>query len=108
MSPAEKTRQQLQQRLDVLETRLEELEQTLREPEDDDLEEQALEIDDDQVLERLALAGRDEARLIRAALERIDEGAYGACLRCGKPIADRRLRAVPEATTCIRCARREP
>jgi len=98
-------RSRLEARLSVLEERLAEFQETLREPEDENLEEQALDLDEDDVLDRLAHAGRDEARLIRAALERIDSGSYGVCASCGKPIGERRLRALPEATTCLPCAR---
>lgn len=38
---------------------------------------------------------------IEGALARIDEGTYGLCLSCGKPIARERLEAVPYATLCI-------
>jgi RNA polymerase-binding protein DksA len=38
---------------------------------------------------------------IEAALERIDEGTYGTCVACGRPIAPERLEAVPYATLCI-------
>ncbi len=38
---------------------------------------------------------------IDAALARIDEGTYGTCLRCGKPIPQERLEALPWATLCI-------
>lgn len=31
------------------------------------------------------------------ALRRIDDGTYGTCMRCGKPIDDERLEAVPTA-----------
>lgn len=41
----------------------------------------------------------------RTALTRINDGAYGACLECGEPIADRRLENDPAATLCIQCAR---
>jgi RNA polymerase-binding transcription factor DksA len=40
----------------------------------------------------------------RAALDRIDDGSYGNCGRCGQDIALERLRAVPYARYCIRCA----
>lgn len=42
---------------------------------------------------------------LRAALERLDEGEYGACVRCGHDIAPRRLEADPAVPTCIACAR---
>jgi RNA polymerase-binding transcription factor len=38
---------------------------------------------------------------IDAALKRIDEGTFGVCTRCGKPIAAERLEALPWATLCI-------
>jgi DnaK suppressor protein len=38
---------------------------------------------------------------IGAALERIDEGTYGLCTACGRPISEERLVAVPYATLCI-------
>jgi RNA polymerase-binding protein DksA len=38
---------------------------------------------------------------VDAALVRIDEGTYGSCAACGKPIGEERLEAVPYATLCI-------
>ena len=38
---------------------------------------------------------------IRAALERLDEGKYGICERCGKEIGAKRLEALPYVTLCI-------
>lgn len=98
-------RNRLGARLQSLQARLEEIDETLRQPEDDDLEEQAVDINDDEVLMRLSRAGRDEERRIHAALERIDEGTYGKCLLCGKPIESRRLKALPEAERCFSCAK---
>jgi DnaK suppressor protein len=45
-----------------------------------------------------------EARTTRA-LQKLDEGSYGTCDACGKPIAPARLRVAPESTLCIECAR---
>ena len=42
---------------------------------------------------------------IEGALRRIDEGTYGTCQRCGKPIAEERLEALPYAELCIDCKR---
>jgi RNA polymerase-binding transcription factor len=42
---------------------------------------------------------------IEAALRRIDEGTYGVCSSCGKPIPEDRLEALPWATLCIDCQR---
>jgi RNA polymerase-binding protein DksA len=38
------------------------------------------------------------------ALEKIDTGTYGICERCGKPIGEDRLAAMPMARLCIQCA----
>jgi len=41
---------------------------------------------------------------VQRALGKLDDGTYGACDRCGKPIAEGRLRAAPESALCISCA----
>jgi RNA polymerase-binding protein DksA len=53
------------------------------------------------------LADNEEQLLeeIDAALGRIDDGTYGICTNCGKPIAEERLEALPWASLCIDCAR---
>ena len=43
---------------------------------------------------------------IDRALERIDEGTYGICANCGKPIQAERLEALPWADLCIDCQRK--
>jgi RNA polymerase-binding protein DksA len=42
---------------------------------------------------------------INAALERIENGTYGTCRNCGKPIPPERLEARPWATLDIDCQR---
>ncbi len=44
---------------------------------------------------------------INVALAKLDGGSYGTCERCGGQIAPDRLRAIPYATMCIDCRRRE-
>ncbi|MFC5176420.1 TraR/DksA family transcriptional regulator [Nocardioides taihuensis] len=41
---------------------------------------------------------------IDAAEERMDDGTYGTCETCGRPIGEERLEARPTARACIRCA----
>lgn len=48
---------------------------------------------------------RAELVAIEAALDRLDQGTYGICARCGRPIGAARLRARPFAELCIDCAR---
>jgi len=43
---------------------------------------------------------------IEAALERIENGSYGTCAKCGRDIAPERLEAHPWASLCIDDARK--
>jgi DnaK suppressor protein len=40
------------------------------------------------------------------ALRLFDEGSYGVCESCGKPIGKARLSAFPRATMCVACKQR--
>ena len=42
-------------------------------------------------------------RSIEEAMEALDRGQYGECIRCDDDINERRLEVVPWATMCIRC-----
>lgn len=46
-----------------------------------------------------------ELAAIDDAIERLDQGTYGDCQCCSKPIPLTRLRAVPYAKECIACHR---
>ena len=35
----------------------------------------------------------------------MDAGSYGLCERCGQPIGDERLEALPAARLCLACKR---
>src|SRR5947208_10686576 len=52
--------------------------------------------------------GNGDRRLLRdvvSALQRIDDGNFGSCERCGEAIAEKRLEALPFARYCIDCQR---
>ena len=51
------------------------------------------------------LAGRESQLIedIDEALQRIDDGTYGQCARCGKPIDEKRLEAMPTARYDAKC-----
>jgi RNA polymerase-binding protein DksA len=49
----------------------------------------------------------EELREIAAALERIDEGTFGICEECSRPISKSRLKAIPYTRLCIDCKRAE-
>ncbi len=53
-----------------------------------------------------ALASKLRATLadVERALAKLDEGTYGLCEQCGKPIGEDRLEAMPTARRCISCA----
>ena len=53
--------------------------------------------------------GNGDRRLLRevlTALRKLDEGGFGECERCGEPIGEKRLEALPFARFCIECQRR--
>jgi DnaK suppressor protein len=56
-------------------------------------------------LNQIGVGTRLESRLERVdrALAKLDEGTYGTCDVCGKPIDPRRLKAAPESTVCVDC-----
>ncbi len=47
-----------------------------------------------------------ELQAINAALRRMDEGVYGACIDCGNEVAAARLEIYPAAERCIDCQAR--
>src|SRR4051794_6136860 len=51
----------------------------------------------------LSILERVEAELgdVEHALKRLDEGTYGTCEACGKPIGADRLEAMPAARFCV-------
>jgi RNA polymerase-binding transcription factor len=51
--------------------------------------------------ERLATELQESLDEVEAALERLQQGNYGLCEVCGKPIGVARLEAMPAARLCI-------
>ena len=52
--------------------------------------------------------GNGDRRLLRdvmSALQKIEDGSFGSCERCGEPIGEKRLEALPFARHCIDCQR---
>jgi len=56
----------------------------------------------------LTLLGNEQQLLesVVAALDRLDQGEFGKCEDCQKPISAKRLEAIPYARHCVACARR--
>jgi DnaK suppressor protein len=104
MAPAE-----LQRFNRILRTMLGNMERSLRRRDEIAVETAPDEIDQVQLAAERELAIRQiessfsQMQNIKLALERIEEGSYGTCLRCDDDISPKRLEAVPWATYCIRC-----
>ena len=104
MVDVDKIKKQLEQRVEILSARIEDIKGELRTRPSPDFEEQATEGEADEVLEGLENSGLSEIAQIRAVLDRIKTGDYGECMSCGEPIGEKRLDAIPHATQCIKCA----
>lgn len=94
----------LRDRLEQLRGRAREIEQELDQPVSKDWEEQAVEREDDEVLEGLGALAVAEIQAIEAALDRIEAGTYGICVKCGDEIPEERLEVVPHTPLCQNCA----
>lgn len=57
----------------------------------------------------LGLASKERGVLqeIHHALNKIDEGGFGVCESCKKPITKVRLKAVPYAVLCLKCQQKK-
>jgi acetoin utilization protein AcuB len=70
-----------------------------------DLVDQATDRSAVAAIEPLSARAERRLRAIEIALERAEHGRIGICERCQERIPRTRLRAIPEATLCVRCAR---
>jgi RNA polymerase-binding protein DksA len=68
-----------------------------------DFDEAAVQLENDETLHAIDHAAESELLEINEALRRLDEGTYGLCKHCGRPISPMRLAALPQAVTCTRC-----
>lgn len=103
------TKTELNKYKQVLEAKLAELSQAVRDREGIAIEKSPDALDEVQHAAERELAIRNldrESHLlrnVRAALHRIEEGTYGVCLHCEEDINPKRLNAVPWAPFCISC-----
>lgn len=58
---------------------------------------------DGALLESLAAQDANRLTMINNALDRIQQGKYGVCVRCHKEIPVERLEAIPYAFMCVSC-----
>ena len=104
MSEHEKIAKVLRTRLSELRTHHAKVDRELHKPLPADSEEQAAELENQEALEVIERTEIAEIRQIEAALQRISQGTYGTCTKCGGAIDPRRLKALPTAATCISCS----
>lgn len=107
MLTPDELRETLLSRRKELVARVRSLERDFRhdeQPLEKDSQEQALQLENDDVLDALDDASRRELETIARALARMESGEYGTCAGCEEPISPMRLRALPTAEYCIRCA----
>ena len=104
MVSVEDRKKALEARMAELTGRLNDIEDELDQPVPKDWEEAAQEREDDEVLESMGEASLHEVEMIRAALDRVAQGTYGECVKCGEVISEERLDAVPATPFCRDCA----
>lgn len=100
----EALRAELEQRLEVLLSRLAKIKQEVTRAHSGDSAEQAQERENDEVVDAIGNETAQSIRDLQAALGRIEDGSYGLCEQCGEEIAPGRLKVIPEATRCVNCA----
>ena len=61
----------------------------------------ATEIADVDRQDAIIEAAGDQREQVLAALARLEDGSYGICVDCGRPIPDARLEVRPEAARCV-------
>jgi DnaK suppressor protein len=97
-------RKQLQTKLRELVARAKDIEENLSQPGEADWEENATESEGDEVMIGIGELTKKEIQQIEQALQLIDDGTYGKCQTCGKPIEKARLELLPFTSSCVACA----
>ena len=93
----------------ILERKEAELVRVLRNRDDIAIEKSADQMDEIQYATERELAVRNVdrdstlLRQVKAALRRVHDSSFGACIDCESAISPKRLAAVPWASRCIRC-----
>ncbi len=95
---------QLQTRLADLQGRMTGIEAELDSHDNKDWDDLAAERENDEVLEGMGINAQHEVRMINAALQRIESGAFGECVKCGDTISQERLDVLPYTPFCRKCA----
>ena len=93
----------LQQMESEYRQRIDAIDRDLSQKSEADFAEQATQRENDDVLAGLLAEAQVELVRVDAALERMDRGVYGRCVKCGTDIIAERLAALPQADMCRAC-----
>lgn len=85
--------------------RVEDIEDDLRSPPDDDWAEEASESQNDETQEVIERIAMEKINKIKVALSKLNDGTYGNCEDCGNKISLKRLEALPHAINCVDCTK---
>lgn len=99
-------KERLQQELDEAQAELQNLEKRLEGKGDYGLGTGDPSIYDWEMCLALRLRTQSKIRSLEEALQKAEEGNYGRCEVCGRPIDPARLAILPSTTRCISCAQR--
>ena len=80
--------------------------QELRDQGPGDMLDAAVDTAQDELNSQLLEVESRELTQIEEALDRLKDGTFGTCEECDKPIPLKRLQALPYATECIECKRK--
>lgn len=101
----ESLKAELEQQLELLQSRLASIKKDARQGHSGDSAEQAQERENDEVVDAIGNETVLSIREIQSALERISADTYGICDSCGEDISEQRLKVLPQATSCVNCAK---
>ena len=60
---------------------------------------------DREITDSLVAGARAALRDVVDALQRMDDGRYGSCRRCGTTLEPARLEVLPQVSLCVTCQR---
>lgn len=95
---------ELEERLVAMHSRLASIKKDVTQGHSGDSAEQAQERENDEVVDAIGNETRQSLHAIQVALDKIADGSYGECEKCGEDVGEGRLKAIPEATLCVNCA----
>lgn len=98
------TKERLQHELEEAQAELHRLERKLETEVDYGLGEGDPNIYEREMNLALRQSTEEKMRSIQEALDRLREGKYGLCARCGREIQPERLEILPNTDRCTRCA----